>query len=98
MPRGRPRIAKSKANITTRRVTSSLSRQPDLPHEDHRIQPFNQVTPARDPPLRDPSSSQDISHLDVALLNNLITRLEALPDVVMLVQYVRVNIQLLNVL
>src|SRR5436190_8569838 len=75
MPHGHPCIIKSKTNATIHQVTAPISHKLHLqmPPEDH---PMQQVTPTQDLPLRDSSSSQDIPHLNIALIHNLITRLE----------------------
>jgi len=75
MPSGHPCITKHKANATIHQVTAPISHQHDLqmPPEDR---PMQQVTSIQDLPLPDYSSSQDIPHLDIALLNNLTTHLK----------------------
>ena len=75
MPCGHSHIAKHKANATIHQVTAPISHQHDLqmPPEDR---PMQQVTSIQDLPLPDSSSSQDILHLDIALLNNLTTHLK----------------------
>ena len=63
------RISKSKANAPIRRVTA--------PAFSHRNLIDLPILPANDlDPLRIPSSVEEIPHINIALLNILITRLE----------------------
>ena len=69
-------ISKGKANTTIHRVTTPALRQPDLIGPP--VLPVNDPNPLQIPSLtpRIPSSVKEIPHINIILLNTLITHLE----------------------